>query len=157
MKIRKVSAELLEPAKKTSQRPLSARDRRRRALEASLEAGIRRADREHQAALRIDLQEGDKAATIGLVLLRADGRQLVAVNLFSREGAPRQNRHLRARPRAWCRNVPTPRQTARRSQKVLGGRSTNSLTILAPDRPSKDDVMHEVVLLVQVRMSRTYP
>ncbi len=88
MKIRRVSAELLEPSKNTSQRPLSPREQRRRALEQDLEAAVQRADREPQAAFKIDLEEGDKAPTIRLAFLRVKERLgLSAVNLFSRDGA----------------------------------------------------------------------
>jgi hypothetical protein len=88
VKIRRVSAALLEPSKTSSQRPLSARELRRRALERDLEAALRRADGEPQAAFKIDLEEGDKAPTIRLAFLRV--RQhvgLSGVNLFSRDGA----------------------------------------------------------------------
>jgi hypothetical protein len=88
VKIRKVSADLLEPSKTSSQRPLSARELRRLALEQDLEAALRRADSEPQAAFKIDLDEGDKAPTIRLAFLRVKERVgLSGVNLFSRDGA----------------------------------------------------------------------
>lgn len=88
MKIRKVSAALLEPAATSTQRRVSARERRRRALEQGLERALRRANREPQAAFKIDLDEGDKAPTIRLAFLRVKERVgLSEVNLFSRDGA----------------------------------------------------------------------
>lgn len=88
MKIRKVSAELLDPSKHSSQRPVSAREQRRRALEQGLEAAVRRADREPQAAFKIDLDEADKAPTIRLAFIRVKERVgLSEVNIFSRDGA----------------------------------------------------------------------
>lgn len=88
MKIRKVSAELLEPSKASSRRPLSAREQRRRALEQALEAAVRRADGEPQAAFKIDLEKEDKAPTVRLAFFRVKERVgLSDVNLFSRDGA----------------------------------------------------------------------
>lgn len=88
MKIRRVSAELLDPSKNTSRRPLTARELRRRALERDLEAAVRRADREPHMAFKISLDEGDKAPTIRLAFLRVRERvALPEVNLFSRNDA----------------------------------------------------------------------
>lgn len=87
MKIRKVSAALLEPAK-SAERPLSPGARRRRALERDLERVLRRADRDPNAAFKLDLDEGDKAATIRLAFLRVKQRvALSEVNLFLRDGS----------------------------------------------------------------------
>lgn len=84
MKIRKVSAELLDA--RPADRPLSHRAMKRRALEAALEGAIRLADAESQAAFRIDLDAGEKPATVRLAFIRVRQRLgATQVNIFKRD------------------------------------------------------------------------
>lgn len=87
MKIRKVSAELLNPGRDKGGRPPSARELRRRALEKELDRAIRAAEADPQMALQVTLDEGEKAATVRAAFGRVrEQAGSTGVNLFARDG-----------------------------------------------------------------------
>ncbi len=106
MKIRKVSADVLEPSKRESARSLSQREQRRLALEAKLEQVVRRAADDPSAAFRLHLEDGEKAPTVRQAFGRVRDRLGAdEVNLFARDDslivAKRpQTRGRRAKARA---------------------------------------------------------
>ena len=88
MKIRRVSAEVLDATKQAAQRPPSERERRRLALEKRLERVVRQASADAKAAYRLVLEDGEKAPTVRLAFSRVRDRLGASdVNLFARGGA----------------------------------------------------------------------
>jgi hypothetical protein len=86
MKIRKVSADVLEPSKRQTSRSLSPREQRRLALESKLEQVMRRAADDPEAAFRLELEEGEKAPTVRQAFRRVRDRLGTdEVNLFARD------------------------------------------------------------------------
>jgi len=87
LKIRKISADVLEP-KKTSERAPSPRELRRIALERKLERAIRSASDDPSAAFRLDLDDGEKVPTVRQAFGRVRERLGAdEVNLFARDGS----------------------------------------------------------------------
>lgn len=87
MKIRKVDAARLDRPAATGQRELSPRDRRRLALEATLERVISAAQADAAAAFIVDLDAEDKVPTVRLAFRRVQERVgASSVNLFTRAG-----------------------------------------------------------------------
>jgi hypothetical protein len=88
MKIRKVSADMLDRPSQARSRELSPRQQKRRALEQALETAISRAASESDAAFRLDLDDDEKAATVRAAFRRVRERTgATAVNLFARDDA----------------------------------------------------------------------
>jgi len=86
LKIRKVSADVLEPSKGESARSMSPREQRRLALEATLEQVVRRAADDPNAAFRLELEDGEKAPTVRQAFRRVRDRMGANdVNLFARD------------------------------------------------------------------------
>lgn len=86
MKIRKVSADVLDQPRRRERTP-SARELRRMALERLLESAIRRASENEAAAFVVELDD-EKAATVRLAFNRVRDRLRASdVNLFSRSGS----------------------------------------------------------------------
>lgn len=86
LKIRKVSADVLEPSKGESARSMSPREQRRLALEAKLEQVVRRAADDPNAAFRLELEDGEKAPTVRQAFRRVRDRMGANdVNLFARD------------------------------------------------------------------------
>jgi hypothetical protein len=80
VKIRKVSAELLET---TRARALSPREQRRLEMERRLDEAIRGADADPSSAYRVQLEAGEKLATVRQAFNRVKARIGVdGVNLF---------------------------------------------------------------------------
>jgi hypothetical protein len=81
VKIRKVSAELLET---TRARALSPREQRRLEMERRLDEAIRGADADPSSAYRVQLEAGEKPATVRQAFNRVKARIGVVdgVNLF---------------------------------------------------------------------------
>jgi hypothetical protein len=85
MKIRKVSADVLEPQMRAAARALTPREQRRLALESKLEKVVQRAVRDANAAFRLELEEGEKASTVRQAFGRVRDRLgATDVNLFAR-------------------------------------------------------------------------
>lgn len=88
MKIRKVGADILSPARQASQRPPSAREQRRMALEKKLERVVRQAREDADSAFRLVLDDEEKRPTVRQAFLRVRDRLGAAeVNLFTRGDA----------------------------------------------------------------------
>jgi hypothetical protein len=88
VKIRKVTADVLSPAKRAAARPPSAREQRRLALEKKLERVVQEAARDAGAAFRLMLEDGEKPPTVRQAFVRVRDRLGAAdVNLFTRGDA----------------------------------------------------------------------
>lgn len=87
MRIRKVSADVLEPVARSQRRELSPREQKRRSLESKLDRAIRQAAQDGNSVFRLDLED-EKPATVRLALKRVrDKVGAEGVNLFTRDGS----------------------------------------------------------------------
>jgi hypothetical protein len=87
LKVRKVSADVLESKKTSSAKSPSPRELRRMALERKLERAIRGASDDPSAAFRLDLDDDEKVPTLRQAFGRVRERLGAdEVNLFARDG-----------------------------------------------------------------------
>lgn len=87
MKVRKVSAALLDSRSRANRRAISPREQRRIDLEAKLEQAIRGAAADPMVAFRLDLEDSEKPPTVRLAFTRVRDRTgATEVNLFTRNG-----------------------------------------------------------------------
>ena len=87
MKIRKVSADLLDAHSSAQPAALSPRAQKRTRLENTLDDAIERADQNPEAAFRVELEADEKPATIRQAFQRVKSRTGAnEVNLFARDG-----------------------------------------------------------------------
>ena len=87
MKIRKVSADVLDRPAARRERTLSPREKRRLALQERLAKAITGAQQDQSTAFQLELETGEKASTMRVAFNRVRDRlDAKEVNLFSRDG-----------------------------------------------------------------------
>jgi cyanophycinase-like exopeptidase len=87
MKIRKVSADLLDARSSGRGQALSPRAQKRARLESTLHEAIQRANAQPDAAFLIELEADEKPATVRQAFQRVKSRSGAnEVNLFARDG-----------------------------------------------------------------------
>ena len=87
MKIRKVSADLLDARRPGRTQAMSPRAQKRAQLESTINEAIQRAGANHDAAFLIELEADEKPATVRQAFQRVKSRSGAnEVNLFAREG-----------------------------------------------------------------------